>query len=184
MKFLVIGNGGREHAIIWKLAQSSKVDKIYCTLGNAGISKQAEIINIKVDDFEALSKFATENKIDYTFVGPEVPLALGIVDFFNSKGLKIFGPSKKGALLEASKSFAKDFMRKYNVPTADYHTFTDLNKAKQFLETQWEENKKIVVKADGLAAGKGVVMCQNRQQALDALKSIMEDKSFGSAGDT
>ena len=184
MKFLVIGNGGREHAIIWKLAQSPKVDKIYCTLGNAGISKQAEIINIKVDDFEALSKFAIENKIDYTFVGPEVPLALGIVDFFNSKGLKIFGPSKKGALLEASKSFAKDFMKKYNVPTADYHTFTDLNKAKQFLETQWEENKKIVVKADGLAAGKGVVMCQNRQQALDALKSIMEDKSFGSAGDT
>ena len=184
MKFLVIGNGGREHAIIWKLAQSPKVDKIYCTLGNAGISDQAEILNIKVDDFDALSKFAIENKIDYTFVGPEVPLALGIVDFFNSKGLKIFGPSKKGALLEASKSFAKDFMKKYNVPTAAYHTFTDLNKAKQFLETQWEENKKIVVKADGLAAGKGVVMCQNRQQALDAVKDIMEDKSFGSAGDT
>ena len=184
MKFLVIGNGGREHAIIWKLAQSPKVSKIYCTLGNAGISKQAQIIDIKVDDFESLSKFAIENKIDYTFVGPEVPLALGIVDFFNSKGLKIFGPSKKGALLEASKSFAKDFMKKYNVPTAAYHTFTDLNKAKKFLETEWEENRKIVVKADGLAAGKGVVMCQNRQQALDAVKSIMEDKSFGSAGDT
>ncbi len=183
MKFLVIGNGGREHAIIWKLAQSPKVDKIYCTLGNAGISKQAEIINIKVDDFNSLANFALENKIDYTFVGPEVPLALGIVDYFNSKNLKIFGPSKKGALLEASKSFAKDFMLKYNVPTAEYHTFTDYNSAKSFLETEWEENKKIVVKADGLAAGKGVVMCQNRQQALEAIKDIMQDKSFGTAGD-
>ena len=183
MKFLVIGNGGREHAIIWKLAQSPKVDKIYCTLGNAGISKQAEIINIKVDDFNSLANFALENKIDYTFVGPEVPLALGIVDYFNSKNLKIFGHSKKGALLEASKSFAKDFMLKYNVPTAEYHTFTDYNSAKSFLETEWKENKKIVVKADGLAAGKGVVMCQNRQQALEAIKDIMQDKSFGTAGD-
>ena len=183
MKFLVIGNGGREHAIVWKLAQSHKVDKIYCTLGNAGISKQAEIVNIKVDDFENLSKFAIENKIDYTFVGPEVPLALGIVDFFNAKSLKIFGPSKKGALLEASKSFAKDFMRKYNIPTAQYHTFTDFNSAKTFLENEWEENKKVVVKADGLAAGKGVVMCHNRQEALVAIKEMMQDKSFGSAGD-
>lgn len=183
MKFLVVGNGGREHAIIWKLAQSPKVDKIYCTLGNAGISKQAEIINIKVDDFESLSKFAIENKIDYTFVGPEVPLALGIVDFFNSKGLKIFGPSKKGALLEASKSFAKDFMQKYNVPTAQYHTFTDFNKAQEFLNNSLAENKKVVVKADGLAAGKGVIMCKNRQEALLALKEVMQDKSFGNAGD-
>ena len=108
---------------------------------------------------------------------------MGIVDFFNSKGLKIFGPSKKGALLEASKSFAKDFMQKYNVPTAAYHTFTDFISAKNFLENEWEENKKIVVKADGLAAGKGVVMCQNRQQALTAIKEMMQDKSFGSAGD-
>lgn len=183
MKFLVIGNGGREHAIIWKLAQSPKVEKIYCTLGNAGISKQAEIINIKVDDFENLSKFAIDNKIDYTFVGPEVPLALGIVDYFNAKGLKIFGPSKNGALLEASKSFAKDFMQKYNVPTAEYHTFTDFNLAKNFLENDWPENKKVVVKADGLAAGKGVIMCKNRQDALLALKEIMQDKSFGNAGD-
>jgi len=183
MKFLVIGNGGREHAIIWKLAQSQKVEKIYCTLGNAGISNQAEIINIKVDDFESLAKFVIDNKIDYTFVGPEVPLALGIVDFFNAKGLKIFGPSKKGALLEASKSFAKDFMQKYNVPTAAYHTFTDFSLAKNFLETSWPENKKVVVKADGLAAGKGVIMCQNRQEALLALKEIMQDKSFGNAGD-
>lgn len=183
MKFLVVGNGGREHAIIWKLAQSPKVDKIYCTLGNAGISKQAEIINIKIDDFESLSKFAIENKIDYTFVGPEIPLALGIVDFFNSKGLKIFGPSRKGALLEASKSFAKDFMQKYNVPTAQYHTFTDFNKAQEFLNNSWPENKKVVVKADGLAAGKGVIMCKNRQEALLALKEVMQDKSFGNAGD-
>lgn len=184
MKFLVIGNGGREHAIIWKLAQSPKVEKIYCTLGNAGISNQAEIIDIKVDDFESLSKFATENEIDYTVVGPEVPLALGIVDYFNAKGLKIFGPSKKGALLEASKSFAKDFMQKYNVPTAQYHTFTDFDSAKNFLETSWPDNKRIVVKADGLAAGKGVIMCQNRQEALLALKEIMQDKSFGTAGNT
>ena len=184
MKFLVIGNGGREHAIIWKLAQSPKVEKIYCTLGNAGISNQAEIINIKVDDFDGLVKFATENKIDYTFVGPEVPLALGIVDIFNANGLKIFGPSKRGALLEASKSFAKDFMQKYNIPTAQYHTFKDFNSAKNFLETSWPENKKIVVKADGLAAGKGVIMCQNRQEALLALKEIMQDKSFGTAGNT
>jgi phosphoribosylamine--glycine ligase len=184
MKFLVIGNGGREHAIIWKLAQSPKVEKIYCTLGNAGISNQAEIINIKVDDFDGLVKFATENKIDYTFVGPEVPLALGIVDIFNANGLKIFGPSKRGALLEASKSFAKDFMQKYNIPTAQYHTFTDFNLAKNFLETSWPEDKKVVVKADGLAAGKGVIMCKNRQEALLALKEIMQDKSFGTAGNT
>jgi len=182
MKVLVIGNGGREHAIIWKLAQSPKVDKIYCTLGNAGISKQAEIIDIKVDDFEKLAKFAQENKIDFTFVGPEVPLAGGITDFFNLKNLKVFGPSKKGAMLEASKSFAKDFMKKYNVPTAEYNVFTDFNKALDFLNKQ-PEDKKLVVKADGLAAGKGVIMCQNRQQAVNAVKEIMQDKSFGSAGD-
>lgn len=183
MKFLVIGNGGREHAIIWKLAQSPKVEKIYSALGNAGISDIAEIINIDVTDFDALAKFASDNKIDYTFVGPEIPLALGITDFFQEKGLKIFGPSKKGALLEASKSFAKDFMKKYNIPTAVYHTFTDFNSAKSFLKNEWAENKKIVVKADGLAAGKGVVMCQNRQEALAAIKEMMQNKSFGSAGD-
>ena len=184
MNFLVIGNGGREHAIIWKLAQSQKVEKIYCTLGNAGISNLAEVININVDDFNSLLKFAIENKIDYTFVGPEVPLALGIVDVFNAKGLKIFGPSKKGALLEASKSFAKKFMQKYNIPTAQYHTFTDFNLAKNFFETSWPKSKKVVVKADGLAAGKGVIMCQNRQEALLAIEEIMQNKSFGTAGNT
>jgi len=182
MKVLVIGNGGREHAIIWKLAQSKKIEKIYNTLGNAGINKLAETVNIKVDDFETLAKFVQESKIDFTFVGPEVPLALGITDFFNSKNLKVFGPSKKGAMLEASKSFAKDFMQKYNVPTAEYNVFTDFNKAIKFLNKQ-PEDKKLVVKADGLAAGKGVIMCQNRQQAIDAVKEIMQDKSFGSAGD-
>ena len=184
MNFLVIGNGGREHAIIWKLAQSQKVEKIYCTLGNAGISNLAEVININVDDFNSLLKFAIENKIDYTFVGPEVPLALGIVDVFNAKGLKIFGPSKRGALLEASKSFAKKFMQKYNIPTAQYHTFADFNLAKNFLETSWPESKKVVVKADGLASGKGVIMCQNRQEALLAIEEIMQNKSFGTAGNT
>ncbi len=183
MKFLVIGSGGREHAIIWKLSQSKKIEKIYCAPGNAGIAEQAELVNIKVDDFEALAKFALENKIDYTFVGPEVPLALGITDFFNSKGLKIFGPSKKGAMLEASKTFAKDFMRKYNVPTAEYKTFNEFSAAEKFLKEEWDENKKVVVKADGLAAGKGVIMCRNRAEALEALKEIMQDKSFGSAGD-
>ena len=183
MKFLVVGNGGREHAIIWKLAQSPKIEKIYSTLGNAGISDIAEVINVDVTDFDALAKFALDNKIDYTFVGPEVPLALGIADFFQKKGLKVFGPCEKGALLEASKSFAKDFMKKYDIPTAAYHTFSDFDSAKNFLETQWEENKKIVVKADGLAAGKGVVMCENKKAALEALKEIMQDKTFGKAGD-
>ena len=182
MKFLVIGNGGREHAIVWKLAQSPKVKKIYCTLGNAGISNLAEIVNINIDDFNGLLNFAIENKIDYTFVGPEVPLALGVVDIFNAKVLKIFGPSKKGALLEASKSFAKNFMQKYNIPTAQYQAFADFNLAKNFLETSWPKNKKVVVKADGLAAGKGVVMCQNRQEALLAIEEIMQNKSFGVAG--
>ncbi|MFA7675118.1 MAG: phosphoribosylamine--glycine ligase [Endomicrobiia bacterium] len=183
MKVLVIGNGGREHSIVWKLSKSPNVEKIYCTIGNAGIFKQAEILNIDASDFISLSYFVIQNKIDYTFVGPEVPLAKGIVDYFHSKNLKIFGPSKKAALLESSKSFAKDFMKNYSIPTAKYFAFDDFKLAQDFLKTCWEDNKKIVVKADGLAAGKGVVMCQNKEEAEIAIKEMMQDKAFGDAGE-
>ncbi len=181
MKVLVVGNGGREHAIVWKLSQSSKIKKLYCTVGNSGIEKLAETVNIKSDDINSLAAFAVKENIDYTFVGPEVPLALGIVDYFKEKKLKIFGPSKKGAMLEASKSFSKNFMKKYEIPTAEYASFEDFKQAKDFLD-KWAENKKIVVKADGLAAGKGVVMCQNRKEALKAAEQMMLSKAFGDSG--
>jgi phosphoribosylamine--glycine ligase len=181
MKVLVVGNGGREHAIVWKLSQSSKIQKIYCTIGNSGIEKLAETVKIKSDDINSLAAFAVKENIDYTFVGPEVPLALGIVDYFKEKKLKIFGPSKKGAMLEASKSFSKNFMKKYEIPTAEYASFEDFKQAKDFLD-KWPEDKKIVVKADGLAAGKGVVMCQNRKEALKAAEQMMLSKAFGDSG--
>ncbi len=181
MKVLVVGNGGREHAIVWKLSQSSKIQKLYCTIGNSGIEKIAETVNIKSDDINSLAAFAAKENIDYTFVGPEVPLALGIVDYFKEKKLKIFGPSKKGAMLEASKSFSKNFMKKYEIPTAEYASFEDFKPAKDFLD-KWPEDKKIVVKADGLAAGKGVVMCQNRKEALNAAEQMMLSKAFGDSG--
>lgn len=181
MKVLVVGNGGREHAIVWKLSQSSKIKKLYCTVGNSGIEKLAETVNIKSDDINSLAAFAVKENIDYTFVGPEVPLALGIVDYFKEKKLKIFGPSKKGAMLEASKSFSKNFMKKYEIPTAEYASFEDFKQAKDFLD-KWPEDKKIVVKADGLAAGKGVVMCQNRKEALKAAEQMMLSKAFGDSG--
>ena len=181
MKVLVVGNGGREHAIVWKLSQSSKIQKLYCTVGNSGIEKLAETVNIKSDDINSLAAFAVKENIDYTFVGPEVPLALGIVDYFKEKKLKIFGPSKKGAMLEASKSFSKNFMKKYEIPTAEYASFEDFKQAKDFLD-KWPEDKKIVVKADGLAAGKGVVMCQNRKEALNAAEQMMLSKAFGDSG--
>lgn len=181
MKVLVVGNGGREHAIVWKLSQSSKIQKLYCTIGNSGIEKLAETVNIKSDDINSLAAFAAKENIDYTFVGPEVPLALGIVDYFKEKNLKIFGPSKKGAMLEASKSFSKNFMKKYGIPTAEYASFEDFKSAKDFLD-KWSEDKKIVVKADGLAAGKGVVMCRNRKEALKAAEQMMLSKAFGDSG--
>ena len=182
MKFLVIGNGAREHSIIWKLSKSPGVEKIYCTVGNAGIFKQAEIINIEPNDFFALSRFVINNKIDYTIVGPEVPLANGIVDYFNNKDLKIFGPTKQGTMLESSKSFAKDFMKKHDIPTARYFSFGDLKSALNFLDKSWDKEK-IVVKADGLAAGKGVIMCNTKKQAEEAVKEMMQDKVFGNAGE-
>ncbi|WZL73933.1 phosphoribosylamine--glycine ligase [Clostridiaceae bacterium 35-E11] len=180
MKVLVIGSGGREHAMIWKLKQSSKVNKIYCAPGNAGIAQMAEIVNIKVEDIELLCAFAKNNAIDLTIVGPEVPLVLGIVDRFKEEGLKVFGPNKKAAQLEGSKAFSKDFMIRHHIPTAQYAEFTDIEEAKKAIGLY---GYPMVIKADGLAAGKGVVIAQNQEEALHALNAMMADKKFGEAGD-
>ncbi|MDR0956675.1 MAG: phosphoribosylamine--glycine ligase [Endomicrobium sp.] len=181
MKVLVIGSGGREHAICWKFSKSSKIEKVYCAPGNGGISQMAEIVNIAVSDFEGLSSFVKAKKIDFTFVGHEIPLSLGIVDYFACKGLKILGPSKDASKLEASKIYSKEFMRKYNIPTAEYRSFFNVNDALNFLEN-WQEFKKIVVKADGLAAGKGVYVCCGREEAKNVVKQMMKDKIVGDAG--
>lgn len=179
MKVLVVGSGGREHALVWKIKASPLVKKVYCAPGNGGISKIAECVDIKDSDIEGLLKFAHEKKIDLTVVGPEVPLTLGIVDLFESEGLKIFGPSKKSARLEASKVFAKEFMYKYGIPTAPFKTFQDSHSAKQFFKTA---SFPIVIKADGLAAGKGVVIAQNKMEADKAIDQIMNEKIFKDAG--
>ena len=162
MRVLVVGSGGREHALVWKLSQSPKVEKMYCAPGNAGIAQMAECVNIKAEDLDGLLAFAVEQNIDLTVVGPEVPLTMGIVDKFNEKGLKIFGPSGKAAEIEGSKTFAKDLMAKYNIPTAKYGAFTDAEQAKAFLA---EVGLPCVVKADGLAAGKGVLICETKEEA-------------------
>ena len=180
MKILVIGGGGREHAICWKLSNESNVEKIYCAPGNAGISSIAECINIGDSDIESLLKFAKENKIDLTIVGPEIPLVAGIVDVFEKEGLKIFGPNKKCAQLEGSKAFSKDFMIRHNLPTAKYKEYTDLDEAISEID---RFGYPVVIKADGLAAGKGVVIPENREDAIDTLKEMMADKKFGNAGD-
>ncbi len=179
MKVLVIGGGGREHALVWKLSQSPRVDKIYCAPGNAGISRLAECINIRGDDADALLDFVKYNWIDLTVVGPEVPLTAGIVDAFIKEGRSIFGPDKSGARLEGSKIFAKDFMMRYGIPTAEYKTFTSYLQAEEYVRLK---GAPIVVKADGLAAGKGVIVAETVDEALDALKMIMKDKVFGDAG--
>lgn len=179
MKVLVIGSGGREHALVWKIGQSPKVDKIYCAPGNAGIAQQAECVAIKADDLDGLLAFAQQNQIDLTVVGPEVPLTMGIVDKFQAQGLKIFGPSGKAAEIEGSKTFAKDLMAKYNIPTAKYGAFTDAAEAKAFLDTV---GLPCVVKADGLAAGKGVLICETKAEAEEAIADILVDNKFGSAG--
>ncbi|MBI5417887.1 phosphoribosylamine--glycine ligase [Candidatus Poribacteria bacterium] len=179
MKVLVIGNGGREHAIVWKLAQSKNISKIYCAPGNPGISELAELVPIDVSSLIELEKFASSNKIDLTVVGPEVPLSLGISDIFRAKGLKIFGPCKNGAELEGSKIFAKEFMSRHNIPTADFSTFTDPAKAIDYLISS---SYPIVIKADGLAAGKGVIIAENFNEAHDSIKKIMVEKIFGNAG--
>ena len=180
MKILVVGGGGREHAICWKLSNESNVEKIYCAPGNAGISNVAECVNIGDSDIENLLKFAKENKIDLTIVGPEIPLVAGIVDVFEKEGLKIFGPNKKCAQLEGSKAFSKDFMIRHNLPTAKYKEYTNLDEAISEIDSF---GYPVVIKADGLAAGKGVVIPENREDAITTLKEMMSDKKFGHAGD-
>jgi phosphoribosylamine--glycine ligase len=181
MKVLVVGSGGREHAICWKFSESSKIEKVYCAPGNAGISQVAENVDISADDFNGLADFVRANDIDFTFVGPEVPLSIGIVDYFKEKGLRIVGPSKDVVKLESSKIYSKEFMYKYGIPTAQYNGFSNVDNALKFL-ANWEANKKVVVKADGLAAGKGVYICSGREDAASAVKQIMEEKVLGSAG--
>jgi phosphoribosylamine--glycine ligase len=181
MKILVIGSGGRESAICWQFAKNANVKKIYCAPGNDGIAKIAEIVNISTCDFENLVDFVKVNKIDFTFVGSELPLSLGIVDYFNSCGLKIIGPSKNASKLESSKIYSKQFMSKYGIPTAKYNSFSDLNNALNYIDTL-DDNRKIVIKADGLAAGKGVHVCSCKKEAKDIVHKIMFEKILGSAG--
>jgi len=179
MNILVIGSGGREHALVWKIAQSPKVIKIFCAPGNAGTSQIAENVNIASEDILSLRDFALHNQIDLTVVGPETPLVLGIVDEFEAHGLKIFGPGKNAALLEGSKVFAKKLMEKYNIPTADFLSFIDEAEAKKFIK---KVGAPVVVKADGLAAGKGVIVCQTEAEAIRAVERILSEKEFGEAG--
>ena len=179
MKVLVVGSGGREHALVWKISQSPLVDKIYCAPGNAGIGQMAECVAIKAEDLDGLLEFAVQNEIGLTVVGPEVPLTMGIVDKFQEKGLKIFGPSGRAAEIEGSKTFAKDLMAKYGIPTAKYGAFTDAAEAKAFLA---EVGLPCVVKADGLAAGKGVLICETKEEAETAVEDILVDNKFGNAG--
>ena len=180
MKVLIVGSGGREHALAWKVAQSKKVDKIYCAPGNAGISEVAECVPIGAMEFDKLVAFAKEKEIDLTVIGMDDPLVGGIVDVFEKEGLRVFGPRKNAAILEGSKAFSKDLMKKYNIPTAAYETFTDPEKALEYLETA---KMPIVLKADGLALGKGVLICQTLEEAKEGVKTLMMDKKFGSAGD-
>ncbi len=181
MKVLVVGSGAREHTICYKLKESKKLSKLYCAPGNAGISSIAECIDIKVEEIEKITDFSVKNEIDFVVIGPEVPLVAGIVDMLEAKGIKAFGPKKCGAIFEGSKSYSKDFMEKYNIPTAKYRTYTDYNAA---LEGLNDFSLPVVVKADGLAAGKGVLICNTLVEAQDGLKSILEDKQFGNAGDS
>lgn len=180
MKVLIVGGGGREHAIAWKVAQSPKVEKLYCAPGNAGIARTAECVDIGVMDFDALTTFAKEKEIDLTIIGPDDPLAAGAVDAFEAAGLKVFGPRKRAAILESSKAFSKDLMKKYNIPTAAYETFDSPRKALAYVETA---DMPIVLKADGLALGKGVLICNTREEAKEGVRTLMMDKQFGSAGD-
>ena len=180
MKFLVIGGGGREHAIVWKLSRSRHVDKIYCTPGNAGISEMAECIDIGANDFEALLDFVKYEWVDLTIVGPEDPLSKGIVDAFEKEGRRIMGPNRRAAQLESSKVFAKDFMKRYGIPSAEYSTFSSYVHAEDHVRMK---KTPIVIKADGLAAGKGVFVADNVDDAIKALKLIMKERIFGEAGD-
>ncbi len=180
MKVLVVGGGGREHAICWKVSQSKRIDKIYCAPGNAGIASVAELVPIGAMEFEKLADFAVEHEIDLTVVGMDDPLVGGIVDVFESKGLRVFGPRKNAAILEGSKAFSKELMKKYNIPTAGYETFDNPEDAIKYLETA---PMPTVLKADGLALGKGVLICNTLEEAKAGVKTLMLDKQFGSAGD-
>ena len=180
MRVLVIGGGGREHALAWKITQSPKVTQVFCAPGNAGTAVIAKNVSIPADQIDQLLQFAQENEIGLTVVGPEQPLVMGIVDRFQEKGLRIFGPSARAAELEGSKAFSKNIMKKYDLLTAEYETFTSHEKAILYVD---KENGPIVVKASGLAAGKGVILCRNAEEGRNAVDTIMKDKSFGSAGD-
>ena len=179
MKVLIVGSGGREHAIAWKVAQSEKVDKIYCAPGNAGIAEYAECVAIGAMEFDKLVAFAKEKEIDLTVIGMDDPLVGGVVDAFEEAGLRVFGPRKNAAILEGSKAFSKDLMKKYNIPTAGYENFDSAEDALAYLETA---KMPIVLKADGLALGKGVLICNTLEEAKEGVRSIMLDKQFGSAG--
>lgn len=179
MKVLIVGGGGREHAIAWKVSQSPKVEKLYCAPGNAGIAEAAEIVDIGVMEFGRLADFAKENKIDLIIVGPDDPLAAGAVDALEAAGLRVFGPRAEAAVLEGSKAFAKDLMKKYNIPTAAYENFDNAAAALAYLETA---KMPVVLKADGLALGKGVLICNTLAEARNGVKALMLDKQFGAAG--
>lgn len=181
MKVLIVGSGGREHAIAWSVAKSPKVDKIYCAPGNAGIAEYAECVAIGAMEFDKMITFAKENEIDLTIIGMDDPLVGGIVDVFEAEGLRVFGPNKAAAILEGSKAFSKDLMLKYDIPTAEYQNFDDAKEALAFLETS---KFPVVLKADGLALGKGVLICNTLEEAQSGVKEIMEDKKFGTAGNT
>ena len=181
MKVLVIGGGGREHTLVWKLTQSPRVSQVFCAPGNAGTASISNNVAIGDRDISELLKFAQENKIDLTVVGPEVPLVAGIVDTFEAAGLRIFGPNARAAILEGSKVFTKELLYKYEIPTAEYHRFTQASEALQFLETN--TTFPIVIKADGLAAGKGVLISLSKEEAQSGVREMMEDKVFGAAGD-
>ena len=178
MKILIVGGGGREHAIAWKLAKSPKVEKMYCAPGNAGIAEVAECVNIGVMEFDKLVAFAKEKQIDLTVVGMDDPLVGGIVDAFEAEGLRVFGPRKNAAILEGSKAFSKDLMKKYDIPTAAYENFDDPQKALEYLETA---DMPIVLKADGLALGKGVLICNTLEEAREGVQSIMIKSSVPQA---
>ena len=180
MKVLVIGGGGREHAICWKLAQSPKVTELFCAPGNAGIAQVARCVDIGVMDFEKMAEFAKKEALDLVVVGPDDPLAAGIVDVLEEAGLRAFGPRKNAAILEGSKAFSKDLMKKYGIPTAAYETFDTPEAARRYLETA---KVPVVLKADGLALGKGVLICNTREEAMEGVKTLMLDKQFGHAGD-
>jgi phosphoribosylamine--glycine ligase len=182
MKVLVVGSGGREHVLCWKLKQSHKVTKVFCAPGNAGIADSAECVDISVSELDRLADFAVENKIDFTVVGPEAPLCDGLVDVFKNRGLKVFGPDKEAAQLEGSKDYAKQFMLKYNIPTAKAATFSEVEPSIEYIRNEFDNGEKgIVIKADGLAAGKGVCVAADAETAIEFVKSCF-DGAFGSSG--